>query len=134
MDCESLAGFAPLLAVLNNWNDYQVAVTDEVPDSPGVYVFCRDSHFGRLSGTSDILYIGKTSERRGLMTRILDYNHPTTPHEERIRGMLERVGFSHVRLRWKPTTEYDAEESGLLGQYEAEHWELPPGNRSQPGI
>jgi len=105
----------------------------DIPSSPGVYVFRLDRCFGRLQGSSDILYIGHA---KNLCERILE-NHlrgkggKTT---KRIHYYLCKMNYlEYVEVSWITTDSVKDSigmEKLLLKEYEKDHHELPPWNRA----
>lgn len=75
------------------WVSFNNLEPNNIPGKKGTYLFVLDSHFGRLKGKSDILYIGHSGN---LKQRLLKkYKNPkvnTTKNTdktfERIRGYL----------------------------------------------
>ena len=119
---------------ISRWEEFSHGiVVASVPAVPGVYAICAAVPFGRLFGSSDILYIGCTSNLR---SRIGSYRRDdgvlarrTTNQRLRdylVEGRLDTVGWverpdrRHARVL----------EEMLLERYEREHGELPPLNRS----
>ena len=63
---------------LTAWAKFTDENTKSVPKSNGVYIFrlSNDLNFGRLCGTSDLLYIGRAAQHNGLFRRIRDRLNP----------------------------------------------------------
>lgn len=104
---------------------------DELPKSKGLYAFVLDTDFCRMKGKSDILYIGKTSNKKGIRQRIRWYLKPTKEQETNIRikkFIDSRNG--KVKLFFKVCNNERIEEKKLLYEYLKQHDELPPLNRS----
>ena len=102
------------------------------PAEPGVYVVRHSNgSFGRLRGSSDILYIGKSEARGGMRQRIRGYFNPGPSQwtNQRIHSFLQRQ--VAMELRVMPTRNPRQLESQLIEQYVADHDELPPFNRSE---
>ncbi len=103
----------------------------EVPITPATYALRLDHKFGRLRGSSDLLYIGSTSN---LHFRIIENylggrGDKTT---KRIRDYLFNKGYLEAtEVSWIITQNYEKIESKLLAEYEKEHHELPPWNRAR---
>lgn len=103
-----------------------------LPEESGVYAIrcCRE--YGRVSGTSDILYFGSATNQRGLRGRVRQYFHPG-PSQRTNRRILKLVGeCSDFEISFVLTAcPEDAKrlETTLLETYESEHGELPPENR-----
>jgi hypothetical protein len=97
----------------------------------GVYmVRQKEGKFGRLNGSSDILYIGQSD--KDLKTELLrvirkgpgdhSASYRILPVIEKLKRHLE---FSFAKVN-SPTKEI---QDQLLSEYEEEHFELPPLNR-----
>ncbi len=109
------------------WTDL---VDDALPDviqEPGVYVFRLKggTTFGRLKGTSDILYIGQTEN--ALRNRIRQYLHPgpTQWTNKRVNEFMNRY---LLEFAWAKDGNPRAKEHELLRSYLRDHDELPPLN------
>jgi len=97
----------------------------DIPSSPGVYQVHTEFHFGRLKGTSNVVYIGST------------YNLWNTLHQRRVvePSAAEKILWIHnhvLEVRFMASESLDKArtfEQSLLEEYEKEHWELPPGNQ-----
>lgn len=98
------------------------------PRRPGVYVFrLTNRSFGRLRGSSDVLYIGATTKSKGgLQQRLND------PRDWLSRVLSEvgpvEVGWIELKSPW----EARVKEAEVLKRYLHDHVELPPFNRQQP--
>lgn len=114
------------------------AVLDErlsVLSQPAVYALLHQEPFGRLSGTSRILYIGSTGQLGGPSEscRLRIYRYPNGPQaaelRRRVQILIERG--IEITLHWKYFSSKEealSVESRLLRDYEQEHHELPPFN------
>jgi len=102
-----------------------------VPAYPGVYILRRGQgvFFGRLSGQSDILYIGSTEANQGLKQRLRQYIFPgpTQWTNKRINEMLSKY---RIEVAWLRCEEPGNLEHALLKWYVNEHDELPPLNHA----
>jgi hypothetical protein len=104
-----------------------------------VYVFASAQPFGRLHGTSDILYVGCTrrGDLRGRIAecvRVARAWHYAPPGqmgaEVPIAGYYAKHG-SDLKLGWLPEASHEAARKGeaeLLRRYERDHGEPPPFN------
>jgi len=108
-----------------------------LPHKPGTYVLRLNRHFERLKGKSDILYIGCTEKGGTLNSRIGGFLRGTGGDDrtaKRIRrNLVERGYLNHVEVSWVTTDSREKArtlEKHLLRQYEEDHEELPPWNRS----
>ena len=116
----------------SEWYRLTPPVVDElVPDFPGIYEIGTDREFGRLKGTSKIVYIGSAARntpslRRRLLGRISN------------GSLAEKRLWQHrCNLQFRFATVSDGEtaermEAERLIDYERQHWELPPGNGAFP--
>lgn len=104
------------------------SIWDECSSIGGVYRIRKsDNPFGRLRGSSDILYIGRVKGLRGRLQQILI---PGAPHiaEPRVRK-LRNLGIP-LEFSFHTTRLHVELEKELLAEYEREHLELPPLNHS----
>lgn len=97
----------------------------------GVYIIRTDKSFGRLKGSSDILYIGKTNTKGGFKTRMKQYFNPGPSQLTNIR-INNFLNNNHVFMEILFLKDNDPEslERDLLKKYMEEHLELPPFNRN----
>ncbi len=115
---------------LSTWAKWRSDVLKTAPDSPGIYVLRLESgqRIERLIGSSDIVYIGCSVDST-VRSRLTDH-YKTNDSFRRVR---KEVG--EMEVSWRPL-ETDREvrlwESDLIVQYERDHIELPPLNRTQP--
>lgn len=112
---------------LSAWEFWPQPALAKAPQTPGAYIFRLPMSFGRMQGSSDIVYVGlaKASLRRTL-----------TGHRHRGIGKLlrlvEDLGGLQVAWRICPNrTDAELTESRLLGKYARQHIELPPLNCQQ---
>lgn len=112
-----------------------------IPASAAVYAITTSRTFGRLDGTSNILYVGSTRRLGGPSdrARLWAYSYPPTPREKRITAVCAALAADgHVlTLRWHiVTTLLDAQslEATFLHQVADEHRELPPLNHAIPTL
>ena len=104
-----------------------------LPPVCGVYVMRYRQPFGRFIGESDIVYIGSaTQQNRGLSGRILSYFKPgpTQNTNKRILARLQKHDFGLSFVECSDSVSARELERSLLSQYEADHGELPPLNRT----
>jgi len=100
-----------------------------IPDEPGIYEIRTDYEFGRLRGSSRVVYIGSTMN--SLKQRLV---HQRIKEPSRTEKLLRKAGHA---LEFRFATATDGEtakrmEAQRLMDYEREHWELPPGNGVMP--
>jgi len=108
---------------------------NDMTKKPGVYVIAlKDERICRLTGESDIVYIGSTKGEGGLRNRLSHYRNPGKSQitNKKINKFIKRK--PNVTILWKITRKEDArkEEEKLLNEYFNEHGELPPLNDSNP--
>jgi excinuclease UvrABC nuclease subunit len=116
-------------------SDAERIVLAGLPTRPGVYVILLRESEQRRRGTSDIAYVGKATNRKGLRGRLSQYFHPGPTQSTNIAmkrrlcedGCSLRVGFITVDSAVAATRL----ESDMLLQFENEHGELPPYNRQR---
>ena len=114
------------------WNLLNELKSNEIPRSQGTYILrlAGGKSFGRLSGVSDILYIGSTINK--LDERVYQMIHPgpTQSTNKRITRLIQKyqIEISWCTLLPNSLTPRKFEKC-LLGDYEQDHDELPPLNR-----
>ncbi len=104
-----------------------------VPNSPGIYEVRTDFEFGRLRGSSSIIYIGSATpslKKRLLDERIGKPDRYLSRAEKWLRQAGHALEFRYATLANGPTAR--RLEADRLRECEEEHWELPPGNASLP--
>lgn len=100
-------------------------------ESPGVYILrIKDGiDFNRISGETDILYIGSTEN---LKRRFYSYNHPGKSQftNQKVENFV--INFKHpAEFLWRIESDKNAakvKEYELLARYMKEHHEFPPLN------
>jgi hypothetical protein len=103
----------------------------------GVYAFRMKTPFGRLHGSSQVLYIGmcdqngKVNRRPGLWHRLRNYKQRNNGASERLTDLVKKVGDTQVEYSYVPCASPREIEKGLLTDYYKRHLELPPLNRSK---
>lgn len=108
-----------------------------LPDAPGIYEIRTDYEFGRLRGSSRVVYIGSAAQRgkptlrKRLGQRITDPQGNLSGAEK----LLQRAG--HVlEFRFAKTKDRETArqmEIQRLTEYEEKHWETPPGVHKRLG-
>jgi len=115
----------------SKWHPLQQSSLVAVPKKWGTYIFRKSGggQIGRLNGSSDILYIGSTKNRRGLNQRMRQYLHPgpTQLTSLRINKFMKETP---LEVAWCITDEPENMEHELLKRYSQEHNELPPLNHA----
>jgi hypothetical protein len=113
----------------------QKNVLSGLPENPGIYIVLLSEPEPRRSGCSDIAYVGKATNQKGLRHRVSRYFHPgptqTTNLAMKLRICSEdcalRLGF----VALESIAAARRLESDLLLGFEREHGELPPYNRQR---
>ena len=108
---------------------------------PAVYAITTTQSFGRLRGSSDILYVGQTGLLGGSTdrARLWAYSYSRAARDRRIRTICaDLIPHGHVlTLRWRAVAsviEAQSLEAALFAQSYSEHSELPPLNHSAPRL
>jgi len=122
------------LPELKEWILFNQEILEKLPASSGVYIIRNKKCFGRLIGDSDILYIGKADNKKGLKHRIKFYFKPGINQRtsKRINALIlgdykDRIEISWMIIDPENTKEKEKE---LLTKYLKDHGELPPWNRN----
>jgi len=92
-----------------------------------VYVFSTAREIPRIKGSSDILYIGQTSqtiERRYGDAKSIKFHED---HFTFYKHTIETYG--PIRFSYAVTDKFKDLEISMLTHYEKEHLEIPPRNR-----
>lgn len=118
------------------WNKTTAALG---PKQPGIYIFrmvgCATA-ITRLTGMSDIIYVGSTPKGGTICGRLGD--HLLTREDQKdvgwkIERVLKAVGALEVGWKVFSTADQAANyESEILWRYERDHIELPPLNSQMP--
>jgi hypothetical protein len=106
-----------------------VARDEDVPDEPGVYEIRTDYEFGRLRGSSRVVYVGstvKSLKERLVHQRIKNPKKNLSGTEKLLREAGHALEFRFATAPDGKTAKHM--EAQRLIDYEKEHWELPPGN------
>jgi excinuclease UvrABC nuclease subunit len=120
---------------LSIWESLTENNIRKLPFSSAVYFFRTENgeQFGRLKGSSDLLYIGCASTRKGINQRMRQYLKPGKSQwtNQRINSMIDKykIEFSYI-----VTENPQALELSFLRAYIKDHDELPPLNRSSGRI
>lgn len=105
----------------------------------GVYAFRLKSDFDRLRGKSSVLYIGMCDQNRkkedrpsGLRWRLKNYKQNNSGASRRLKEIEKEFrGRSNVEYSYRICENPREIETELLDNYENQHLELPPLNRSR---
>jgi excinuclease UvrABC nuclease subunit len=115
----------------SHWKNFTANEVHIMPTKSGVYLYRKKDglKFGRLKGSSDILYIGKTRGKRGLRQRLYQYLNPGPTQWTNLR-INSHMKENEIEFSYIVTENPDSLELELQRQYYNEHEELPPFNRS----
>ena len=108
-----------------------------MPDVPGIYEIRTDYEFGRLRGTSRVVWVGTAASGRrpSLRERVVRQRIGNPDHYlSRTEKLLRQAGHN-LEFRFAKASDGETAkqmESQRLMDYEEEHWELPPGNAVLP--
>lgn len=108
------------------------SLTRLVPDSPGIYEIRTDLEFGRLRGSSQIVYVGsaKGSLKQRLRQRVSYPDRYLTMAEKWLRQAGHALELHYATASDGATAR--RLEMERFKEYEQDHWELPPGNGILP--
>ena len=118
-----------------NWSEWRPllpqVVSEFVPDLPGIYEIKTDREFGRLNGSSRIVYIGSAARNTpSLRKRLLGRISNGSLAEKRLWEHERNLEFRFATMSDGQTAERMEAERQI--DYERQHWELPPGNGAFP--
>ena len=124
------------------WNPLKKLTTEEnmegnIPIDRGVYIIKTETSVGRVRGKSDIIYIGQ-GRLKDRLYAILGYfygksNERSWPHtakKEIFRLLSEEK--KNLLVSYHITKACKKLEKELLHEYEKDHIELPPLNKTLP--
>ena len=109
----------------------------KIPDVPGVYEIRTDYEFGRLRGTSRVVFVGaawrgsKPTLRKRLGQRITEPDQFLSGEEKRLRETGHALDFRFAEAKDSETAR-QMEVHRLL-HFEEEYWEAPPGVHKRLG-
>jgi len=133
MRSQSIAGLCAQwrYGCISRWRPFNVATVKGAPRDKGTYVIrlAHGKKFGRLRGSSDILYVGSTESKGGLRSRLRQYLHPGQKKWTAIR-VNQALSNYGAEVAWCKNTQPRHLEHNLLRQYAADHDEFPPLNRA----
>lgn len=131
MDSNQLVKFS-----FNTWYPFNKTSIYNAPRKTGTYVIRikNGKPFGRLKGCSDIIYIGKTEEKKGVYNRLLAYfRKPGRTNLTNIR-IIELAKRYEFEVSWVISEKPSDLEMRLFNKYEEDHDELPPANRTSRNV
>jgi len=112
------------------WSDWKPYTSDivraDAPQEPGIYEVRTTFEFGRLNGSSRVVYIGVGE--RGLRKRLIGKEPPSAEWWLREKD-------HPLEIRWAVFEGNDASrmaEDRRLAEYIDRHWEPPPANHKGP--
>lgn len=103
-------------------------------NTPGIYLLISDHNFGRLNGTSNILYIGcsgiRKNQKQGMLARLRN------TRSKKYKLILSYIQKTIPKIKIKVVF-FECEtplqtETQLLSSYLETHLELPPLNAHLP--
>jgi hypothetical protein len=104
----------------------------------GVYAFRLKSSFGRLRGTSQVLYVGmcdqnpEANRRPGIWHRLRNYRQNNDGSSKRLKEVEAAFGGrSHIQYAYHRCGDPRTVERAFLADYHTKHLELPPLNRNR---
>ncbi len=113
----------------SEWADFDNQTLKTAPTTKGAYVIRLKGgvHFGRLRGTSDIAYIGRSD--KSLRERLWQYLRPgrTQFTNLRVNQLMKQYDFE---VAWLEDPTPNIHEHNLQLQYVKDHDELPPLNHA----
>lgn len=104
----------------------------DLPTATGVYSMRFPTEQARLRGTSDIAYIGKATNQKGLRGRVRQYFHPGWRQSTNLAMKARLVEGMLLEFAYTVTAgvgDAVSLESELLLAFEGEHGERPPFNK-----
>ena len=113
---------------LSAWEPWARGALARAPETPGVYIFRLSTSFGRMQGSSDIVYVGLA--KKNLRKRL-------ELHRRTAIGLFAKVygEGGTLQVAWKSCREQSEAmvlECRFLLKHRRDHIELPPLNRQQP--
>jgi hypothetical protein len=114
-----------------HWLPFEKQTVAEAPREDGVYILRQAGGklFGRLRGSSDILYVGSSTCKGGLRQRLSHYFHPGPTQWTNLR-INRYLGKYMMEVVWLPTSNPLNLEHKLLTRYIEDHDEQPPFNHA----
>ena len=104
-----------------------------VPKCPGIYEIYLNRQFERIKGVTPIVYIGKGAN---LWSRLYDEKaHGTQAHSGTMKWLTQEEKSCAFAARWfavQSTEEAGDAETQRIGNFIARHYELPPGQSTEP--
>ena len=117
------------------WKRWSNLDIRRVPSSIGVYVFrfAGGLSLQRVSGSSDIVYVGQGIIR----DRLRAHGDPDWTEWKDSGWLIFMIaGGKELEVAWQEMSENDARsaEAEILEEYLVDHRELPPANRQMPTL
>ncbi len=115
----------------STWYPLSHQSLSNLPDVPGIYEIRTDYEFGRLRGSSRVVYIGsaarpsKPTLRKRLGNRIADPEGNLSGAEKLLRRAGHTLEFRFAKAKDREMARQM--EIQRLTEYEKKHWETPPG-------
>jgi hypothetical protein len=121
----------------SEWYPLSYQSLTHLPDVPGIYEIRTDYEFGRLRGSSRVVYIGSAAGRgeptlrKRLGKRISDPEGNLSGAEKLLQSAGHTLEFRFAKAVDRETAR--EMEKRRLTEYEEEHWEAPPGVHKRLG-
>ena len=107
----------------------EIVFKDTIDNHPGDAYCVEDLEAKRVS--SDILYIGKASGKRGLFQRLrqyMRYGFGTGGNHRGGRAIFQIVGYEQLICEWYSCEQCEAEEHRLLEEFKHSYGTYPVAN------
>lgn len=118
------------------WRPFAQVTVKAAPEDRGVYAFRSSSTSGLMTGSSDIVYIGRAmSDKKGAHHNIKhslnEYLHPGRSNLTKKR-VGDRALTQGWQVSWMLTASPDQMECHLLSRFYSDHGQLPAENKHWP--
>ena len=118
--------------VRGNWSSWKSLSTENlshIPDKKGIYIIRAIREIPRLTGLSDILYVGQGNLKNRL-GKCLNYklHYSSWPYESGRIYRVEKELNLPMEFSYLIMNSSQQAETAILDEYEKQHIELPPLN------